>query len=118
MLLCCVCIISSRGDDVCGTVGEVADERVAAAAAAAEAPCAPRPLPPRGVAACCASVMTVSDGESDMANTMRWGRTGTDACGECAGGGAASRERAVTAVGRVSALRVLRARRRFDRVFN
>lgn len=85
MLLSCVCITSSSAGDVCGTVGEVAEERAAAAAAAAEASCAARPLPLRGVAACCASVMTVSDGDWYMANTMRWGRSGTDACGECAG---------------------------------
>jgi hypothetical protein len=60
-----------RGDDVCGTMGEVADEEVAAAAAAAEVPCAARPLSPEGVAACSASLMAVSKGESDMANTMR-----------------------------------------------
>jgi len=87
MLLSCVCITLLRGDDACGTVWRVADEGVAAAAAAAWASCALRPLPPMGVAACCASVMTVSKGESDMANTMRWRRSGTDACGECAGRG-------------------------------
>ena len=71
MLLCCVCTTVVRGDDVCGTVWEVADEEVAAAAEAAEAPCAARPLSPEGVAARSASLMAVSKGESDMVNTMR-----------------------------------------------
>ena len=83
MLLCCVCITMVRGDDVCGTMGEVVDEEVAAAAVAAEASCAASPLPPIGVAARPESLMAVSKGESDMANTMRWGRMGTDVCGEC-----------------------------------
>ena len=80
MLLSCVCIASLMLGDVRGTVGEAADERVAAAAVAAGAACAPRPLPPMGVPACPESVMTVSKGESDMANTMRWGRSSTNEC--------------------------------------
>ena len=84
MLLCCVCIVLLLLDDVCGTVGEAARVAVAEAAKAAAARCGPRPLSPRGVAACCESVMAVSKGELDMANTMQGSSAREMVCGVCA----------------------------------
>ena len=82
----CAFDVLLRPDELLGTREEVGDEATLGVVEAAMASVAPSVASPTVNSACCLSVLLLSNGEEDMANTMRWSGSSDMTCGRCAVG--------------------------------